>query len=232
MNPRGGCRAQSNADRWIYRRRGIANEKEHMLSKLIIFILALLSAITISQAQNIIQVGQNVQVSKARPDHAHYELDIGADPNDPRHLVACSIIFLPEKNARANVLYMSKDAGKTWTKSLEMDRSNYVGDPSCVYGPNGSVYFASLLINFPSVSNPGDDGKKSEMVVYRTRDDGTTWDSPVVLPFNDRENLTVDMTGGKFNGLVYLHGTGFEPTIHSTHKLTCSVPPFTLFPSF
>src|SRR5260370_30856182 len=197
MNPRGGCRAQSNADRWIYRRRGIANEKEHMLSKLIIFILALLSAITISQAQNIIQVGQNVQVSKARPADAHCELDIGADPNDPRNLVACSIIFLPEKNARANVLYMSKDAGKTWTKSLEVDRrsldvdrSNYVGDPSCVYGPNGSVYFASLLINFPSVSNPGDARKKAGVGVYGTRDGGTSWDSPEVLPFNDRETLS------------------------------------------
>ena len=202
-----------------------------MTIRTIFFLTVLLAAMTVSHAQNIIQVGQNVQVSKARPDHAHYELDIGADPNDPRHLVACSIIFLPEKNARANVLYMSKDAGKTWTKSLEVDRSNYVGDPSCVYGPNGSVYFASLLINFPSVSNPGDDGKKSEMVVYRTRDGGTTWDSPVVLPFNDREYLTVDMTGGKFNGRVYLHGTDFEPTIDSEDRINRRVRTFSLFRS-
>jgi hypothetical protein len=193
------------------------------LTTLTVLYLALFTVITTPYAQNVVQVGPNVQVSKARADHAHYEIQFAADPNNARQLMACSILLQPEKDSRTTVVYMSSDAGNTWSKTLELERGNYTGDPACVYGSGGSAYFASLPLHYP--------GGTAEMVVYRTKGGGAAWGAPVVLPFIDREYLTVDLTGGKFQGHVYLHGTGRDKTMDPEDKSYNAVTTFSLFRS-
>jgi hypothetical protein len=46
------------------------------------------------------------------------------------------------------------------------------------------------------------------MWVYRSTDAGKTWQEPTKLPFIDREYITWDRTGGKYNGRMYINGTG------------------------
>jgi hypothetical protein len=155
-----------------------------------------------------IVVGTNVQVSRQRADQQHYEVQIAADPENPRHLLACSM-------RRANhpwhsvVAYLSFDAGASWNETLHVDEG-YVSDPSCTYGSGGVAYIVTLATELPAVPD--------RVQVFRSTDAGKTWAKPVKLPFMDREYLTVDNTSGRYRGQVYLNGSGSISSIEPKAK--------------
>jgi hypothetical protein len=160
-----------------------------------------------SPPAGVISVGPNVQVSSPRGKYAHYELLAGAHLTDPNKLMACSMVIVPEQNASNSVVYTSLDGGKTWKETLEAHDANLAGDPVCPYGAGDNAYFVVLTTKDPT-----------KMLVYRSSDAGLTWSQPTRLPFIDRENLIVDTTGGKYNGRLYINGTGSTPGIESGSK--------------
>ena len=146
-----------------------------------------------------IVVGPNVQVSAANRTRLHHELVVAASPADPGALLACAMIFDSRDASRHVVAYASRDGGRSWAPTLEVDRTAFVGDPDCTFGLGGAAYLSALPLHYESAADP-------EMLVYQSADSGTTWSKPVVLPFIDREYLAVDRTSGPRRGAVYLHG--------------------------
>jgi hypothetical protein len=151
-----------------------------------------------------ISVGPNIQVSTRHEKDAHYESYAGASPTDPSRLLACSVLFLPSRPQQTSVVYLSKDGGRSWGISLQPDDVARTGDPICVFGPDGSAYYVALATY---------EGSAKEMIVYKSRDGGDTWGPPVHLPLVDREYIAFDGTGGKYNGRIYINGTGTIPGI-------------------
>jgi hypothetical protein len=168
----------------------------------------------------LIRVGPNVRVSAAHGERLHHEVVMAASPTDPKKLLACSMIFDAKDASRHVIAYASDDGGKSWTPTLEVDRTVFVGDPDCAFGLDGAAYLSALLLHYESSA-------EHEMVVYRSSDAGKTWSSPVSLPIIDREWLTVDRTSGPRRGQIYLHGNAVrDPTVDGDERIV-----FTLFRS-
>jgi hypothetical protein len=130
------------------------------------------------------------------------------------------MIFDARDASRHVVAYLSTDAGASWTPTLEVKRTTFVGDPDCKFGPDGAAYFVSLGLHYESAADP-------EMMVYRSADGGRTWGEPTVLPFIDREYLTIDSTTGPRRGRIYLHGNAVrDSTVDGDERIV-----FTLFRS-
>src|SRR5581483_11527267 len=155
---------------------------------------------TDKQAQ--ITVGPNVQVSKAHEKRAHAEVLIAAHASHPGHLLAGSIIQLPE-HGQSVIAYWSSDNGTTWQPTLEKRATQggpWFADPAVAFGPDGAAYFAGLR-------TPPDKDKFVD--ISFSRDAGKTWqastldskDQPEALA--DRPFLAVDGTRGRFSGRVY-----------------------------
>lgn len=163
---------------------------------------AFLTAAALSGAGPV-AVGPNVQVSRARERVAHNEILLAADPVDAGRLLGCSMAFDPEHNKIYTIVYASSDGGRTWVPTLETADMEFSGDPACALGRNSRAYYMAL--------GWGQDGKTADPI-YHSEDSGKSWSKPLVLPgFHglDREYLSVDNTGGKFDGRVYMHATGW-----------------------
>jgi hypothetical protein len=145
--------------------------------------------------QPTITVRSNVQVSVAHAKVSHGEVLIAADPTDPNRLIGCSMVVADPLNKRVvgGITYLSTDAGATWVPTLEVDDDD-TSDPSCGFGPDGIAYSVFLAHQYG--------------LVYRSQDGGKTWGTPVHIDGEDREYLTVDMTGSKFNGRIYINAMG------------------------
>src|SRR6266498_3504184 len=77
---------------------------------------------------NPIIVGASVQVSKQRADQQHYEVQIAADPENPMHLLACSMRRANQPQ-HTTVVYASFDGGTSWQETLHI-ADGYIADPS------------------------------------------------------------------------------------------------------
>jgi hypothetical protein len=149
-----------------------------------------------SSDASLITVGPNVYVSEARPDFMQGELILDADPGRPGRLIACSLIFHPERSNKEGwgvVIYLSEDGGRGWAPTFE---ERNLMDPTCVYGVDGSAYLLAF------VSKTGE----SDQRLYRSLDGGYTWEPPIHIRPTDRPYLTVDRTEGKYHGRIYSHG--------------------------
>ncbi len=151
-----------------------------------------------------IKVGPNVQVSAASPQLVHGEVLMGADPTHAGWLIGCSMVFPDPLTRRISdsVTYVSHDGGAHWAQTLYVKEGEYgAGDPACGFGIDGKAYSVFLA---PPVKSEADD-----VVIYRSDDGGETWSAPLFIDSHiDREYITVDATGGKYNGHIYINGTG------------------------
>ncbi len=153
--------------------------------------------------QPTIAVGPNVQVSLARAHEAHGEVLMDADPTHPDDLIGCSMIFPDPLTRRLSggITYVSSDGGAHWKPTLYVGSGKMgSGDPACGFGPDGKAYSVYLQ---PAVKPEMDD-----VLVYRSDNEGDTWNSPTHIDWIDREYITIDTTGGKYNGRIYINGTG------------------------
>lgn len=160
------------------------------------------SGLALSQAPRI-AVGTNVQVSAANAKLDHGEVLVAADPEDPNKLVGCSMIFPDPLTRRMSdgITYASTDGGATWSQTLYVDSGPMgSGDPACTFGPHGNAY--SVILQ-PAVKPEMDD-----VLVYRSPDGGKTWGAPSHIDWIDREYVTADTSGGKYDGRLYINGTG------------------------
>ena len=167
-----------------------------------------------------VRVGSKVHVSAARQADPHNEVLLAADPTDPKRLLGCSTVYSPKTGGFTVVAYSSFDGGAHWTQTLETDLGKLAGDPACGFGPNGRAYTVAL----GGDENVGGEDD-SYTFVYRSNDGGHTWEKPVKLSHTDREYVTIDTTGGKYNGRVYLNATGLvraleDETQYGEHMTT------------
>jgi hypothetical protein len=152
---------------------------------------------------NQIKVGTNVQVSKARENQPHQEVILAADPTNPRHLLAASMLQYPPSRTNKCIAYESRDGGGTWRIALEPAHSipsiGYMSDPTVAFGPEGEAYFGQNAIPSDSKIDDGTD------IVYRQLPQHS-WSSPTTIAAGmqmDRPYLVVDQTRGKFRGRLY-----------------------------
>src|SRR6266496_105510 len=154
-----------------------------------------------------IVVGPNVGVSASRADQPHHEVLIAADPNDPKSLLACSMLgYDYEESGTSVVVYISSDQGKSWQESLHIAKAGErVSDPACAFGFGKTAYVAALVYKA--------DGN-GQTQFFRSTDSGRTWFKSISLPWGDREYITVDHTSSIYRGTIYLNATGSVGSIN------------------
>ena len=157
-----------------------------------------------------ITVSPNVQVSSTNADRAHCEVMVAADPENPNHLLGCSIIEANQPSTQVwhTIAYRSIDGGSSWQPTLEIDRGfSGSSDPACTFGIDGRAYFAAVI------SERSVEGwwkyHTNRTAVYLSPDGGKTWQPPFDSPWVDREFISVDTSRSKYRGHIYMNGTGF-----------------------
>jgi hypothetical protein len=155
-----------------------------------------------------ISVGENIQVSKSNPTWHHDEVILSVDPTNPKRMIACSIVILPETAQRTDVIYTSQDGGASWKQTLLIPGQS--SDPICQFGADGTAYFA--------VENVIPEGVE----IYVSKDGGLTWTRrhrrSLQLPGYDRHFFAVDDTHGKFHGRVYIDSWTYVRSIDADQR--------------
>jgi hypothetical protein len=178
-----------------------------------------------------IVVAPPVSVSQANLSRPHWEVQIAVDPTNTKRLVACSIMGSEDINAPTTYLsprpmnivaYSSVDGGETWRTSYELDKSAFNIDPTCAFGPDGTVYLMSFGGDVYGGISWGRQESKSRgsakeymrppkrwdrMLMYRSSDGAKSWSEVGEADVSDRPYVTVDNTTGKYRGRVYVNGT-------------------------
>jgi len=168
------------------------------MNKILSFFSVSLLPAALTLGQSLISVGPNVHVSKANATRPHYEIHLAADHDSTGQLLGGTMVWYKEENEYKVLAYVSSDGGARWEPSLEVDIGEYTNDPACAFGSSGMAYFVCF---------GGDEERRSKMLFYRSKDGGRNWLPPTEVPVFDREFITVDNTGGKFQGRVYINGT-------------------------
>lgn len=137
--------------------------------------------------------GPEILVSRGE-DFAHVETMLAANPINPRHLLASSIILPKDKNGAflfRTRAYVSRDAGRTW-KASPLPNEN-LWDPVIAFTPRGTALLVCLL-------------PPKSLLVFRSADGGITWKDRIELAFTDRPMMAVDWTGNDRRGRIYIAG--------------------------
>jgi hypothetical protein len=172
------------------------------LRRLAFTVLALAPVIPIAAQQAKITVGNNVRVSTSFPKRRHFEIQMAADPENAKRLIACSVVSSPHKAGTDVVTYVSLDGGLSWRGKLHEDPGQYTADPTCTYGPGGITYF---LFGGTVLDSIGRFLHKN--VSRRSLDGGVTWEPRVETAWIDRQYLVADFTKGPYRGRLYFNGT-------------------------
>lgn len=102
---------------------------------------------------------------------------------------------------------VSTDGGATWSDELVPDSPWEKQSDPCLVGDQYGNFYACLL-------NYSDAGP-SNIVVYKTTDNGVFWTGPVTTGpvgdyFEDKQFTTIDRTGGTYDGNYYISWTRFD----------------------
>ena len=165
-------------------------------------------------------VGANVEVAgETTPDRQRVETTISVDPRDANVIVAGAqdLAIKATDGHRWHGFYRSTDAGKTWTASLlpgfpgdtspegqasPLKRWNATTDPTMAFDSKGNLYYAggALTISGTTVTT-----SSPTLFVAKFTNDGATYSGvTVVSGSSDKQWLTVDTTGGQYDGRVYI----------------------------
>lgn len=159
----------------------------------------------------------NVLVDQDKTKQTHNEPYIAANPTNALNLVAGSNDG-SNQSAGYSGYYYTMDGGKTWAGGILNGKSVGFtgGDPTIAYSRKGVVYYGELA----------GVGGGSALSVFSSADGGKTW-SPMLISvpshgsdFYDRPFLTVDNSGGKNDGTIYMSFADF--TSNDTLKIVHS----------
>ncbi len=161
-----------------------------------------------------ITVGPNVQVSATRGAVPHNEVVMAADPRIAGRLIACSMYSKPDGNM-GSAAYSSFDDGNTWSAPI-ISGALYANDPTCAYGPDGTVFFAHKT---RSASRDVQSSDFDRLGLHRSRDGGRTWEPELRGPqTTDRPWIAVDPRLAVPWGRLYIaynaHVHAAEPNTH------------------
>ncbi len=137
---------------------------------------------------------------------AHWWVNLIADPNDGRRLLACGTRTEPGNNRMVGFVYLSTDFGRNWQQTLVDTSTSWVSEQSCAFGPNGRAYF---LASASDVDQGPNSHSRGTTRVYRSKDGGASWKIANIGGFIDYSALTVDQTKGPHHGRLYVFGNRF-----------------------
>jgi hypothetical protein len=150
--------------------------------------------------QPIVSVGRSVQITATRGNHEQKEFAACADPRD-RNELAAAVMYDNKDDERSHqhaAVYVSHNAGATWSHVLEMPLAI---DPACAFGPDGMLYVAVMASDKPN--------EWTRVDLYRTNNRGKSWSlSDVSAPKGrlfDRPWLVVDNSRSTHSGSVYFN---------------------------
>lgn len=162
--------------------------------------------------------------------NAEVEPMVAVSPADPELLLgAWQQDRASDGGARALVSALSRDGGRTWSRTLhplsrcggalpgsngDYERST---DPWVDIGPDGTLHLMALSFSGGALQA----GSSSAMLAMRSTDGGLSWSAPAVLVrdgdtlFNDKNALTVDRTDARYVYAVWdrLDRVGNGPTL-------------------
>jgi len=154
--------------------------------------------------------GPNVLVNQDGSGQPQNETTIAFNPLDIDNLVGGANDY---RNGDATAgWYTSFDGGMTWTDGVFPLPGNFdaSGDPGAAFGPNNRVHFSMLIFQRDNDIPP------SAVYVSTSTDGGQTWGPLVNVStaasdeFDDKELIACDITGGIYNGNVYVSWTKFK----------------------
>jgi hypothetical protein len=179
---------------------------------------ALVSAQDARMEPTQISVGPTVHVSVAYPKLPHYENEAVGDLNHPGRLVTCTGVVPAMPNQfYGEYCYVSFDNGATWEPSLKLSQRWSDFDPAVAYGLGDDVFAAALVYdidNGPFWTPDQPIPHNEDTVIYKSTDGGHTFKEISRFPMQDREDIRVDTTGGKYNGTIYVTEQGGVPDIN------------------
>jgi hypothetical protein len=182
-----------------------------------------------------IAVGPNVQVSAANGTFSHREIQVAADPTDPRRLFSAAIFF-PYAGSPLGAVsgYRSEDGGKSWQASSfprkQPDESQF--DLSVAFGPDGILYL--VFRTLPKVETRP---VATSFRYFRSTDVGKTWAAVGTIDGGeelDRPYLAVDSTSGPYCSRLYcasfyhLHTSADQGETFSSHRY--AIPKYSVDP--
>lgn len=149
-----------------------------------------------------LSVGPNVQVSLQRSGDTHYEVLAAADSGDPDRMIVGAIVYPDGGGDPGTIVYATRDGGLTWRATLGGDELLHTGDPAPAYGLDGVAYYtaSSLAPN-----------AERRMLLFKSVDGGTQWQRLPPLTYSDRQYITVDTTGSRYRGRIYVNGNNRVP---------------------
>ena len=126
-----------------------------------------------------------------------------ASPHKTGYLLTCVYGWnATQRRAEVNA-YLSRNNGITWGHVLQDATTPWVSEVSCAFGPDGSAYIVTGASKRTGITRGHPFGA---MHVYRSTDDGLSWQGPTTGPFVDWTATTVDTTRGPNRGRIYLFG--------------------------
>ncbi|NKB90465.1 MAG: hypothetical protein GKS06_19840 [Acidobacteria bacterium] len=140
---------------------------------------------------------------------------VAVNPENDKHLVAgWQETRFTDGGARSLGVAVSRNGGRRWTDALipglavaDGGEWNRASDPWPAFGPDGVVYFNSLLVGDGQGNGPLG---SSAIAVSVSRDGGSTWGEPVLLArdkfdFHDKNSMVVDtVAGSRHRGNAYV----------------------------
>ncbi|MFQ6611078.1 MAG: sialidase family protein [Fidelibacterota bacterium] len=163
-------------------------------SSIISFLVILLLFVTTLVAQY-----PNIQINQSDASIEPEEVTIAINPTNPLNLVA---------GANIDYYYTSIDGGLTWTEGNLTSDLGVWGDPCVIFDSDGNAYYVHL-------SNPSEGYWIDRIVVQKSTDGGTTWDSGTGIGLNppkqqDKAWPAADFTESSYRNNLYVSWTEFD----------------------
>jgi hypothetical protein len=148
------------------------------------------------------------------------EVSVAIDPIDRDHLVVSAYqVNRPGGTRVSNVLFVSRDGGRTWTEELASnpERRSTQGDDAVVFGPDGTLFHSYISFDGLRVARPP--LARNGIFMRRAEPAPRGWEAPVpvidhrntVAPFEDKPWPGVDRGAqSPHRGNVYVAWTRFD----------------------
>ena len=139
-----------------------------------------------------------------------HETAIAVDSNDINHFMVTWNDFRPGQGQYVPGFAFSTNGGTNWFSDVFPIPGFSSGcDPSCGFDRNGYAYYLNLALYFGDWS----------VYISKSTDNGLSWNFRLVSPSQcDKPYMTIDNTGGDFDGRIYAVYTR-TPTAGIDYKL-------------